>query len=36
MQDVIAYKRIMDRRREEILDQLVAEAQEQGMGYGAR
>lgn len=33
MEDVMAYKSDIDRKREAILDQLVREAQEQGMGY---
>ena len=34
LEDVIAYKEAIDQRREAILDQLVADAQEQGgMGY---
>jgi len=33
MEDVMAYKMRDDREREAILDQLVAEAQEQDMGY---
>jgi excisionase family DNA binding protein len=33
MRDIMAYKRKIDREREEILDQLVAEAQELDMGY---
>ena len=34
MEDVMAYKEAIDQRREAILDQLVADAQEQGgMGY---
>jgi len=34
MEDIMAYKMVIDRKREAVLDQLVAEAQEQGMGYG--
>jgi excisionase family DNA binding protein len=34
MEDVIAYKARIDAEREAILDQLVAEAQENDMGYG--
>ncbi len=30
----MAYKAAIDRKREEILDQLTREAQEQDMGYG--
>jgi excisionase family DNA binding protein len=33
MEDVLTYKRWIDEEREAILDQLVAEAQEQDMGY---
>lgn len=33
MEDVMAYKAAIDREREVVLDQLVIEAQEQGMGY---
>lgn len=33
MEDVMAYKARDDREREAVLDQLVGEAQEQGMGY---
>lgn len=33
MEDVMAYKTAIDREREAVLDQLVSEAQEQGMGY---
>ena len=33
MEDVMAYKAAIDREREAVLDQLVIEAQEQGMGY---
>jgi excisionase family DNA binding protein len=35
IEDVVAYKKRIDEEREAILDQLAAEAQEQGMGYGA-
>ncbi|MFN3634357.1 MAG: helix-turn-helix domain-containing protein [Rhizobium rhizophilum] len=35
MEDVMAYKTAIDQEREGVLDQLVAEAQEQDMGYGA-
>ena len=34
--DVMAYKDAIDREREEILDQLTREAQEQGLGYDRR
>jgi excisionase family DNA binding protein len=34
MEDVMAYKAGIDREREAVLDQLVSEAQAQGMGYG--
>jgi len=34
MEDVMAYKARIDADREAVLDQLVAEAQEQDMGYG--
>ena len=34
MEDVLVYKRWIDEEREAVLDQLVAEAQEQDMGYG--
>jgi excisionase family DNA binding protein len=34
MEDVMAYKSAIDQEREAVLDQLVAEAQEQDMGYG--
>lgn len=34
MEDVMAYKTTIDQEREAVLDQLVAEAQEQDMGYG--
>ena len=33
MEDVMSYKKQIDREREAILDELVEEAQEQGMGY---
>ena len=33
MEDVMAYKAAIDREREEVLDQLTAEAQELDMGY---
>lgn len=33
MEDVMNYKQAIDRERESVLDQLVADAQEQGMGY---
>ena len=33
MEDVIAYKTVIDREREAILDALAAEAQEMNMGY---
>ncbi len=33
MEDMMAYKAAMDAERERVLDQLAAEAQEQGMGY---
>jgi excisionase family DNA binding protein len=33
MEDVMNYKRAIDQQREAVLDQLVAEAQEQNMGY---
>ena len=33
MEDVLNYKRAIDQRREAVLDQLVADAQEQNMGY---
>lgn len=33
MEDVMNYKRAIDQEREAVLDQLVAEAQEQDMGY---
>lgn len=34
MEDVMAYKAAIDRERENVLDRLVNEAQEQDMGYG--
>ena len=34
MEDAMAYKDAIDREREAVLGQLVAEAQEQDMGYG--
>ena len=34
MEDVMTYKTAIDQEREAVLDQLVAEAQEQDMGYG--
>ena len=33
MEDVLAYKSAIDREREEVLDRLTREAQENGMGY---
>ena len=33
MEDVMAYKSAIDREREEVLDRLTREAQEDGMGY---
>lgn len=33
MEDVMSYKQAIDREREKVLDQLAADAQEQGMGY---
>ena len=33
MEDVMAYKVSIDREREEVLDRLTREAQEQGLGY---
>lgn len=33
MEDVMNYKRAIDQQREAVLDQLVADAQEQNMGY---
>ena len=35
MEDVMNYKQAIDHERESILDQLVADAQEQNMGYDA-
>jgi len=34
LEDVMAYKAAVDREREAVLDRLVQDAQEQGMGYG--
>lgn len=34
IEDVMSYKTAIDRDREAVLDQLVEEAQRQGMGYG--
>lgn len=34
MEDVMSYKQAIDREREEVLDQLASDAQEQAMGYG--
>ncbi|MGU9962349.1 MAG: excisionase family DNA-binding protein [Candidatus Puniceispirillales bacterium WSBS_2018_MAG_OTU23] len=34
MEDVMTYKTAIDQEREAVLDQLVAEAQKQNMGYG--
>jgi len=34
MEDVMNYKQTIDQQREAVLDQLVADAQEQEMGYG--
>lgn len=34
MEDVMAYKERIDREREAVLDELVAEAQKHGMGCG--
>ena len=34
IEDVIRYKQRIDTERKDVLDQLVADAQEQGMGYG--
>jgi excisionase family DNA binding protein len=34
MEDVMNYKQAIDQQREAVLDQLVADAQEQEMGYG--
>ena len=36
IEDVMSYKSTIDREREAVLDQLAAEAQEQGMGYGPK
>jgi excisionase family DNA binding protein len=33
MEDVMNYKRAIDQQREAVLDQLVAKAQEEDMGY---
>jgi excisionase family DNA binding protein len=33
MEDVMNYKRAIDRERESVLDELATDAQEQGMGY---
>ena len=33
VEDVMAYKVAIDREREDVLDQLTREAQEQGLGY---
>ena len=33
MEDVMAYKNAVDRKREDVLDRLTREAQENGMGY---
>ena len=33
VEDVMAYKAAIDREREDVLDQLTREAQEQGLGY---
>ncbi len=33
LEDIMNYKQAIDKRREDVLDQLVAEAQEQDMGY---
>jgi hypothetical protein len=33
MEDAMAYKEQIDRDREAVLDELVADAQENGMGY---
>jgi excisionase family DNA binding protein len=33
MEDIMNYKRAIDKRREAVLDQLAAEAQEQDLGY---
>jgi excisionase family DNA binding protein len=34
LEDVLAYKQRIDREREAVLDELVAQAQEEEMGYG--
>ena len=34
LEDVVAYKTVIDREREEVLAQLTREAQQQNMGYG--
>jgi len=34
MEDVMSYKQTIDQQREAVLDQLVANTQEQEMGYG--
>ncbi len=36
IEDVMAYKNTIDREREQILDQLTQDAQNQDMGYGAQ
>jgi excisionase family DNA binding protein len=36
LEDVMAYKAAIDQEREEVLDQLVAEAQDKDMGYGVQ
>lgn len=36
LEDLIAYKSRIDRKRERILDQLTREAQEQGLGYNRK
>lgn len=36
MEDVMNYKRPIDQQREAVLDQLVADAQEQNMGYNQK
>ena len=33
MEDILAYKSVIDQEREEVLDRLTREAQEDGMGY---
>ena len=35
LKDVMAYKHRIDKKRDEVLDELVAEAQELGLGYGS-